>query len=570
MSGSGGVGVAVTVVPAGLTRAIGEEIDGGYVFRPVRLADLVRVDRLTAAEKTRELQRVVRAESALAAYKAQLVVALAADRSDEHDRRPGSPGAAAPEWARDGVEEQLPGVSEFFPDELALVLNCTRTGATVLTEHSHTLVEKLPSAWAALADGLIDPPRARAFAAELGWPARNTDPRLVAEVEAAGLLQAAELSVRRLRKFLRRELIRRDPSASERRRKRAERSADVTVHAAEDGMAELRVFLPAPTAAAVQAAADARARAAKLAGDPRPLGMLRAAFLADAVLRPGGSGESTVSAHVTVIAPLPTLAGSGCDHPAEVLPPGSSPAPVEPGEVDGHPITAGQLRDLLTQLDSLCPGGLQAPTGGTLGIALTDPATGALRATVTRAELERLVRRGCRAHPDGDCGCPVLDRPAPVDRYRHTRRPGALRPRPRPHVPASRLHRAGGLGRPRPRRSARRRRPDRLRQPLLPVPPAPPAQDPRAGLALRDDHRRRAHGDHARRRHPHHPPTRLAGARRRATPPDHSTDARGPAPVLTDGGGRRPCAQLSRELWTAFAACPAVALSGPLRDTDQA
>ncbi len=417
---SGGVGVAVTVVPDNVTRAIAEEIDDGYAFRPVRLADLVDVDRLTPAARTRELHRVVRAESALAAYKAQLVVALASDRSDADDRRPGSPGAAAPEWACDGVEEQLPGVSEFFPDELALVLNCSRTGATVLTEHSHTLVEKLPTTWAALADGLIDPPRARAFAAELGWPARNTDPELVAEVEAVGLLRATELSVRRLRKFLRRELIRRDPSASERRRKRAERSADVTVHAAEDGMAELRIFLPAPEAAAVQAAADARARAAKLAGDVRPLGMLRAAFVADSVLRPGGSGESTVSAHVTVIAPLPTLAGPGCDHPAEVLPPGARPGPVEPGEVDGHPITAGQLRDLLTQLDSLCPGGLQAPTGGTLGIALTDPTTGALRATVTRPELERLVRRGCPAHPDGNCGCPILDRPALVDRYRHT------------------------------------------------------------------------------------------------------------------------------------------------------
>ena len=309
-------------------------------------------------------------------------------------------------------------MSEFFTDELALVLNCSRTGATVLAEHAHTLVERLPSTWAALADGALDWPRARAFAAELGWPARNTDPEVVAAVEAAALSRAAELSVTKLRAFLRRELIRRDASAAERRRKRAERSADVTVHSAEDGMAELRAFLPAPEAAAVHAAVDARARAAKLAGDARPVGMLRAAFLADAVLRP--RGESTVSAHVTVIAPLPTLAGSDCDHTAKVLPPGVRPAPVEPGEVNGHPITAGQLRDLLTQLDSLCPGGLQAPTGGTLGIALTDPATGALRATVTRAELERLARRGCPAHPDGDCACPVLDRPTPVDRYRHS------------------------------------------------------------------------------------------------------------------------------------------------------
>jgi hypothetical protein len=55
-----------------------------------------------------------------------------------------------------------------------------------------------------------------------------------------------------------------------------------------------------------------------------------------------------------------------------------------------------------------------------LQIALTDPVSGALRATVTRGELERLVRRGCPDHPGGPCGCPVLDRPPPVDRYRRS------------------------------------------------------------------------------------------------------------------------------------------------------
>ncbi|WP_346620566.1 HNH endonuclease signature motif containing protein [Blastococcus montanus] len=92
--------------------------------------------------------------------------------------------------------------------------------------------------------------------------------------------------------------------------------------------------------------------------------------------------------------------------------------------MNGQPITAGQLRDLLESLDALCPGGLQAPAGGSLGISLVDPATGALRATVTRAELGRLARRGCPAHPNNDpnsdCGCPVLDRPAPTDAYRPT------------------------------------------------------------------------------------------------------------------------------------------------------
>jgi hypothetical protein len=98
----------------------------------------------------------------------------------------------------------------------------------------------------------------------------------------------------------------------------------------------------------------------------------------------------------------PVAAGCGCPQPAAV---------------DGQPITAAHLRSLLEQLDALCPGGLQAPTGGTLDIALTDPRTGALRATLTRAELERLVRRGCPEHPGEACRCSVLDRPAPVDRY---------------------------------------------------------------------------------------------------------------------------------------------------------
>jgi hypothetical protein len=88
--------------------------------------------------------------------------------------------------------------------------------------------------------------------------------------------------------------------------------------------------------------------------------------------------------------------------------------------VDGQPITAGHLRALLEQLDALCPGGLQAPAGGTLEVALVDPVSGALRATVTRTELDRLVRRGCPDHPGAECRCPVLDRPPTVDRYRPT------------------------------------------------------------------------------------------------------------------------------------------------------
>ena len=286
----------------------------------------------------------------------------------------------------------------------------------------------------ALADGLLDWPRARALAAELLEPAREMEPHVLAEVERAVLPRARELSVRGLRVAARTELLRRDAAAADRRRRQAERAADVVVRPLRDGMAELRAFLPQPLAAAIRTTVDEHARTAKRDGDPRSIGQLRAGVLGDLVLRPWDTSRPPVTARLLVVAPLATLTAAAAGHDAcavgHCLAAGAPPAVgarsldscgnTEPAEVDGQPVTAGQLRALLEELDALCPGGLQAPAGGSLQIALVDPATGALRATGARGELERLVRRGCPDHPEADCDCPVLDRPVPVDRYRPT------------------------------------------------------------------------------------------------------------------------------------------------------
>ena len=279
------------------------------------------------------------------------------------------------------------------------------------------LDERLPATSAALAAGDIDWPRARAIARELSWAARNTEPEVIAGIEATLLAQAAELSVSRLKSLAHRELMKHDAGASERRRKAAERAANVTVRRAADGMAEFRAFLPAPQAAAMERAVDTYARMAKDAGDPRGLGPLRAEVLADLVLRPWDDSRPPVTAVLSVIAPLQTLSRPPCDHPAGMVPPWPGQS-VEPGEVNGMPITAEQLRSLLAQLDAVGPCGLQVPTAGSLHVDLVEDSTGALRATATRPELERLARRGCAEHPSGDCGCAVLDRPPAVDRYR--------------------------------------------------------------------------------------------------------------------------------------------------------
>jgi hypothetical protein len=96
--------------------------------------------------------------------------------------------------------------------------------------------------------------------------------------------------------------------------------------------------------------------------------------------------------------------------------------------VDGQPITAAHVRELLEQLDAICPGGLQAPIGGSLQVAVTD-SNGALLANTVRRELERIACRGCPDHPAGaagpatdlDCGCAVLRPPGAVDRYTQAR-----------------------------------------------------------------------------------------------------------------------------------------------------
>jgi len=395
----GGYGVGVTVTPLEPLPWPQVPPPPGVEIHPARLGEMMPVAARTRAERATELERITRVEAQLAAYKVEIVAASARESAAADDPRPGRPGDSGPE----ADDERLDGVGEFFSDELALTLRCSRTAATTLAEVSLTLTERLPAIWAALADGALDWPRARALALELGWPARDTAPWVLAQVEEAVLPGAMDLSVKQLRAAARRELVRRDAAAAEQRRKQAERAADVTVHALGDGMAELKAVMPAPLAAATRDAVDSYARLAEADGAEGALGQLRTGVLADLVLRPWDTSRPPVTAELTVVAPLDAL---------------RSPQPQSVAEVSGQPITATHLRELLRQLEALCPGGLQAPSGGSLTMAIVEPDSGELRAAVTRSELERLVRRGCRGHPAGGCDCAVLDRPPPVGRYR--------------------------------------------------------------------------------------------------------------------------------------------------------
>jgi hypothetical protein len=123
-----GFGVAVTVVP--VAALPGEPVPGelesppvGVVRRRSRLTDLLEPRGFDDAGVAAELARVADAKSQLAAYEVALVIRLAELRSDHLDLRPGRRGAAADGWVSGRA---FPGVSEFFVEELAVVLNSSR------------------------------------------------------------------------------------------------------------------------------------------------------------------------------------------------------------------------------------------------------------------------------------------------------------------------------------------------------------------------------------------------------------------------------------------------------------
>ncbi|SDY18303.1 hypothetical protein SAMN05661080_02607 [Modestobacter sp. DSM 44400] len=445
-----GFRVTVTVSPAApLSLEHPGDAPAGAERRPSRLTDLLDPSGFDDQGLAGELAAVRRGKAQLAAYEAAVVAELTSRRPDDADLTDEQPGHAGEGWVPDRVPT---GVSEFLPDELALLVGCSRAAAVGLAERSVAMVREVPGVWEALADGRIDEPRARAIVSVLrgqsvgaGGPVAAA---VIAEVAARAVERAAagELPAL-LRERTAAALLEVDAAAADRRRKRAERNADVTVRATRDGMTELVTDLTAPVASACREVTDTYARMLKADGDPRPIGQLRALVLADLILRPWDASRKAITAHLTVFAPLgglrPCPAGGGAQPPDGGAEPAESSGPgcrdgapmtagagptasSETGWVDGQPITAAQLRQLLAELDALCPGGLQAPSGGSLDISLVDPRTGALRATVTRTELERLARRGCPEPPahhaaaEEPCGCSVLDRPSPVDRYEPT------------------------------------------------------------------------------------------------------------------------------------------------------
>jgi hypothetical protein len=352
------------------------------------------VSWLDDVEVVAELARIQRNRAREAAREAELILRLADLRPDVDDRQPGAPGARSRAWRKSDPE--FPGVSEFFPDELAQAINLGRGTAAFRARRACTWRESLPATFAALRRGEIDERRAGVLADTL----RHASSELAHAVEAALLGEARDLSLAALRARALAVLAELDATAVDQRREEAKRAADVRAYATGDGMATLAGDMTVEEAAACYDLIDQLAKMAKADGDPRPIGQIRASIHAMLILRPADSGLPGATVNLAVTAALDGLEG----------------ASRRGGEVDGFAITAAHLRELLRRVGAL---GLTTPAGGSLRFALTDE-SGRLLATLTAAELARLAKKGCTDHPDTDCGCPVLGAPPASDGYEPT------------------------------------------------------------------------------------------------------------------------------------------------------
>lgn len=163
--------------------------------------------------------------------------------------------------------------AELVPQEVALALTLTRTGAEYWMELAVSLAGRLPRTLAALSRGEIDLSRARLIDQYTAFLPDD----LAQRVETRVLAKAERQTAGQLRAALQRAVIAADPDAAERRRQEAEKNARVELAGDHDGTASLGGrFLPAAQAAAAWARICALAKAMESAGAVGGADLLRA------------------------------------------------------------------------------------------------------------------------------------------------------------------------------------------------------------------------------------------------------------------------------------------------------
>jgi hypothetical protein len=296
----------------------------------------------------------------------------------------------------------------FQPDQVALVVGCSRAHAMSELAWGRNLVAYLPAVWAAWRAGEIDRYRAWIFADVL-VTLFDDDPGVAAALAARVLPSAGEMPCGRLRQKLRRLLIKADAHAVARRTAMTVEDRHVYLSAESHSATAClgATHLPAERAAAAFERVDAIARARRNGGDARTLEQLRADTLCD-LLEGVDVGARPVARPGVVELTVPLATAAGLGH--------------EPGDLAGFgPVVADIARQIaLARRDhqwrySVTNDGELVYHGITTARPVPHDSAAAAGDSPSAANPADTVSRdtGPAAHAPRDTGTPTAHRPCP-------------------------------------------------------------------------------------------------------------------------------------------------------------
>src|SRR5690242_5424953 len=146
------------------------------------------------------LQSIQGQRAVLAAQEAEAILRIAQLCPADDDPPPDHPGAKKRGWS---PQEERDGFSEFFLDELAMILNVGRGTAAFRARRAFCWRDQLPLTFAALKRGEIDERRAQ----ELFLIVEHVHDALARRIDAALVGEACDLSVAELGRRARELLV---------------------------------------------------------------------------------------------------------------------------------------------------------------------------------------------------------------------------------------------------------------------------------------------------------------------------------------------------------------------------
>ena len=146
---------------------------------------------------------------------------------------------------RGNADRPIRSHEEFVPDEISVLLSCTKTSAALRYGIAWQADRHAPigQAWR---DGAIDARKVSVIAEQI----QVLDPTLADQLAVQASQFAARRTATQTREWLRRKVLAIDPASAERRRKVALADRRVVITPASDGMSELWAWLPSIAARA--------------------------------------------------------------------------------------------------------------------------------------------------------------------------------------------------------------------------------------------------------------------------------------------------------------------------------